>query len=101
MAGPAARRPADREADAPGRPGTLLGHARDVLRESLEQGGTSFDALYVSTEGVSGLFERSLYAYGREGEPCLRCGTPIRRETFMNRSSSSCPRCQPRPRSPR
>ena len=79
----------------------LLAHARDVLTESLAQGGTSFDALYVSTEGVSGLFERSLHAYGREGEPCDRCGTPIRRESFMNRSSYSCPRCQPRPRHPR
>ncbi len=78
----------------------LLGHVRAVLRESLEQGGTSFDALYVSVNGVSGRFQRSLDAYGREGEPCRRCGTRIRRETFMNRSSASCPRCQPRPRSP-
>ena len=61
-------------------------------------GGTSFDALYVSTEGVSGLFEHSLNAYGREGQPCPRCGAPVRRESFMNRSSFSCPRCQPRPR---
>ena len=79
----------------------LLGHARDVLTESLEQGGTSFDALYVSTEGVSGLFARELHAYGREGEPCDRCGAPLRREAWMNRSSYSCPRCQPRPRRPR
>jgi formamidopyrimidine-DNA glycosylase len=79
----------------------LLAHSRDVLTESLAQGGTSFDALYVSTDGVSGLFERSLHAYGREGEPCDRCGTPIRREAWMNRSSYSCPRCQPRPRHPR
>ncbi len=79
----------------------LLGHARDVLCESLAQGGTSFDALYVSTEGVSGLFARDLHAYGREGEPCDRCGTPLRREAWMNRSSYSCPRCQPRPRHPR
>jgi formamidopyrimidine-DNA glycosylase len=79
----------------------LLAHSRDVLGESLAQGGTSFDALYVSTEGVSGLFERSLHAYGREGEPCDRCGTPLRRESWMNRSSYSCPSCQPRPRHPR
>ena len=79
----------------------LLAHGRDVLGASLAQGGTSFDALYVSTEGVSGLFERSLHAYGREGQPCDRCGTPIRREAFMNRSSFSCPRCQPRPRAVR
>ena len=80
---------------------SLLGHAREVLTESLAQGGTSFDALYVSTEGISGLFERSLHAYGREGEPCDRCGTPLRREAWMNRSSYSCPTCQPRPRHPR
>ena len=79
----------------------LLAHGRKVLAEAVAQGGTSFDALYVSTEGVSGLFERALNAYGREGQPCPRCGTAIRRESFMNRSSSSCPRCQPRPRSGR
>ena len=79
----------------------LLAAVRAVLEESLQQGGTSFDALYVSTEGVSGSFERSLNAYGREDRPCPRCGTPIRREVFMNRSSSSCPTCQPRPRAPR
>jgi formamidopyrimidine-DNA glycosylase len=79
----------------------LLDHARDVLLESLGEGGTSFDALYVSTEGVSGLFARRLHAYGREGEPCDRCGTPLRREAWMNRSSYSCPHCQPRPRQPR
>jgi formamidopyrimidine-DNA glycosylase len=76
----------------------LLADARDVLGEAIQQGGTSFDALYVSTEGVSGLFERSLNAYGREDQPCPRCGAPVRRESFMNRSSFSCPRCQPRPR---
>jgi formamidopyrimidine-DNA glycosylase len=76
----------------------LLSHLRAVLHESLAAGGTSFDALYVSTEGVSGLFERELHVYGREGEPCDRCGTPIRRDAFMNRSSFTCPRCQPRPR---
>ncbi|MEH1053926.1 bifunctional DNA-formamidopyrimidine glycosylase/DNA-(apurinic or apyrimidinic site) lyase [Micromonospora sp. CPCC 206171] len=76
----------------------LLGHARDVLGEAIRQGGTSFDELYVNVNGESGYFDRSLNAYGREGEPCRRCGTPIRRESFMNRSSFSCPRCQPRPR---
>jgi formamidopyrimidine-DNA glycosylase len=79
----------------------LLAQVRAVLHESLAAGGTSFDALYVSTEGVSGLFERDLQVYGREGEPCRRCGTPIRRDAFMNRSSFTCPRCQPRPRSGR
>ncbi|HET9516602.1 MAG TPA: bifunctional DNA-formamidopyrimidine glycosylase/DNA-(apurinic or apyrimidinic site) lyase [Actinoplanes sp.] len=76
----------------------LLGHVRDVLNAAIVAGGTSFDALYVNVNGESGYFERSLDAYGREGLPCRRCGSPIRREQFMNRSSFSCPRCQPRPR---
>jgi formamidopyrimidine-DNA glycosylase len=76
----------------------LLGHVRDVLGEAIVAGGTSFDELYVNVNGESGYFERSLNAYGREGEPCRRCGTVMRREQFMNRSSFSCPRCQPRPR---
>ncbi|BCJ42498.1 formamidopyrimidine-DNA glycosylase [Actinoplanes ianthinogenes] len=78
----------------------LLGHVRDVLAEAIVAGGTSFDELYVNVNGESGYFDRSLNAYGREGEPCRRCGAPIRRESFMNRSSFSCPRCQPRPRLP-
>jgi formamidopyrimidine-DNA glycosylase len=78
----------------------LLGDVRDVLGAAIVAGGTSFDSLYVNVNGESGYFDRSLDAYGREGEPCHRCGTPIRREQFMNRSSYSCPRCQPRPRKP-
>ncbi len=77
----------------------LLGHVTDVMREALEHGGTSFDTLYVNVNGESGYFDRSLAVYGQEGLPCRRCGTPIRREPFMNRSSYRCPVCQPRPRS--
>ena len=76
----------------------LLEAVNEVLTEALKAGGTSFDALYVNVNGESGYFDRSLNAYGREGEPCGRCGAPIRRDTFMNRSAYSCPRCQPRPR---
>ena len=72
----------------------LLAAVREVLTEALQAGGTSFDALYVNVNGESGYFDRSLNAYGREGEPCGRCGTPIRRDAFMNRSSYRCPRCQ-------
>ena len=78
--------------------GRILDHAREVMLAALGEGGTSFDALYVNVNGASGYFDRSLHAYGQEGRPCDRCGTPIRREAFMNRSSFSCPRCQPRPR---
>ncbi|OBH03366.1 MULTISPECIES: DNA-formamidopyrimidine glycosylase [unclassified Mycobacterium] len=76
----------------------VLDAAADVMRDALGQGGTSFDSLYVNVNGESGYFDRSLNAYGREGEPCRRCGAVMRREKFMNRSSFYCPRCQPRPR---
>ncbi len=76
----------------------LLGDVRAVLAAALDQGGTSFDALYVNVNGESGYFDRSLHAYGQEGRPCDRCGTPIVRVAFMNRSSYFCPVCQPRPR---
>lgn len=73
---------------------SLLGHVQDVMTEALEQGGTSFDALYVNVNGMSGYFSRSLNVYGQEGEPCGNCGTEIKREAFMNRSSHFCPKCQ-------
>jgi formamidopyrimidine-DNA glycosylase len=76
----------------------LLDAAADVMTDALGQGGTSFDSLYVNVNGESGYFERSLDAYGREGEPCRRCGAVMRREKFMNRSSFYCPKCQPKPR---
>jgi formamidopyrimidine-DNA glycosylase len=79
----------------------LLTAVREVLAEAVAAGGTSFDALYVNVNGQSGWFDRSLDAYGRENEPCPRCGTPIVRESFMNRSSYRCPHCQPVPRAPR
>jgi formamidopyrimidine-DNA glycosylase len=78
----------------------LLSAVRAVLTEALAAGGTSFDSLYVTVNGDGGRFDRSLDVYGRGGQPCRRCGAPIRREAFMNRSSYSCPRCQPRPRRP-
>ncbi|NKX49999.1 DNA-formamidopyrimidine glycosylase, partial [Arthrobacter deserti] len=84
----------------------LIDACRDVMARALDAGGTSFDSLYVNVNGASGYFARSLNAYGREREACYRCaelglGTKIRRDTFMNRSSYSCPVCQPRPRNGR
>lgn len=73
---------------------TLLTEVRHVLDRALAEGGTSFDAQYVNVNGNSGYFARHLHSYGREGQPCDRCGTPIVREKFMNRSSFFCPRCQ-------
>ncbi|MFJ4045075.1 bifunctional DNA-formamidopyrimidine glycosylase/DNA-(apurinic or apyrimidinic site) lyase [Microbacterium sp. NPDC089987] len=74
----------------------LLAEVRLVLEKALAEGGTSFDAQYVNVNGQAGYFAHSFNAYGRGGEPCPRCGGPIRREAFMNRSSHYCPRCQRR-----
>lgn len=72
----------------------LLTAARTVMQDALAAGGTSFDSLYVNVNGESGYFSRSLNAYGRTDQPCDRCGTPIVRDAFMNRSSFRCPSCQ-------
>jgi formamidopyrimidine-DNA glycosylase len=86
----------NRSSDELSRPAAqrLLAEVKAVLREAITAGGTSFDSLYVNVNGESGYFERGLNAYGREGLPCPRCGTAIKRATFMNRSSFYCPRCQ-------
>ena len=70
----------------------VLARATAVMQDALGQGGTSFDALYVNVNGESGYFDRSLHAYGREGEPCDRCGTPMpRRRAYRRRSASPNP----------
>ncbi|MHC6592951.1 bifunctional DNA-formamidopyrimidine glycosylase/DNA-(apurinic or apyrimidinic site) lyase [Arthrobacter sp. C152] len=84
----------------------VIDGVREVMLDALAAGGTSFDSLYVNVNGASGYFDRSLNAYGRAGEPCKRCAAAgihatIRREQFMNRSSHTCPVCQPRPRNGR
>jgi formamidopyrimidine-DNA glycosylase len=79
----------------------LVAAIREVMATALAAGGTSFDRLYVNVNGESGYFDRLLAVYGQEGRPCPRCGTPVRRDPFMNRSAYTCPRCQPRPRNGR
>ena len=75
---------------------SIIDFATEVMQEAINQGGTSFDDLYINVNGESGFFEQSLAAYGQEDEPCPRCGTPIKRITFGARSSHFCPRCQKR-----
>ncbi|GAA1991150.1 bifunctional DNA-formamidopyrimidine glycosylase/DNA-(apurinic or apyrimidinic site) lyase [Microbacterium pumilum] len=76
----------------------LLTEVRAVLEKALAEGGTSFDAQYVNVNGQAGYFAHSLNAYGRTGQPCPRCGRPIVRVSFTNRSSHYCPHCQRAPR---
>jgi formamidopyrimidine-DNA glycosylase len=92
----AARIHYDQATDALSRPraSALLAEVRAVLAKALAEGGTSFDEQYRNVNGESGYFSHSLNAYGRQGLPCPRCGRPIVRERFMNRSSHLCPRCQ-------
>ncbi|HEU0257556.1 MAG TPA: bifunctional DNA-formamidopyrimidine glycosylase/DNA-(apurinic or apyrimidinic site) lyase [Microbacteriaceae bacterium] len=72
----------------------ILARLREILAAAREDSGTSFDTQYVDVNGRSGRYGQHLAVYGREGRPCRRCGTPIRRVPFMNRSSHFCPRCQ-------
>jgi len=75
----------------------ILFSAKEVMAKALAKGGTSFDDLYIDVNGESGYFENELSAYGREGERCYRCDLEMVREAFTNnRSSTICPRCQPR-----
>ena len=74
----------------------ILKKSAQVMSAALKAGGTSFDDLYINVNGESGYFERRLKVYGREGEPCRRCGGEITRIAFANRSSHLCPRCQNR-----
>ena len=72
----------------------VIDSATQVMQEAIAKGGTSFDDLYIDVNGESGFFDQSLSAYGREDEPCPRCGAPIRRIVISARSSHFCPRCQ-------
>jgi formamidopyrimidine-DNA glycosylase len=71
----------------------LIGSVREVLRAAIRQGGTSLRD-YVSAEGTPGYFRQELYVYERTGEPCRRCGTPVRHLVQGQRSSYYCPKCQ-------
>lgn len=75
----------------------LWAAVREVLGEALSHRGTSFSD-YVDVNGDEGGFQRHLYVYRREGEPCRRCGSTIRRVRHRGRSSFYCPGCQPRGR---
>ena len=73
---------------------SLFRSVESVMSKALVEGGTSFDSLYINVNGESGYFAHSLEAYGRTGEACTRCGTPIERIVIAARSSHFCPHCQ-------
>lgn len=88
-----------RPADSVGREAAVRLHEaiRNVLRAAIRRGGTTIRD-YRDAGGRRGSFAPRLRAYGREGEPCLACGTAIRRVVLSNRSAFFCPSCQPPPR---
>jgi formamidopyrimidine-DNA glycosylase len=66
-----------------------------VLGEAIAAGGSSISD-YVDAQGRKGFFQTSHRVYQRTGEPCVTCGTPIRRILVSQRSSHFCPACQKR-----
>ena len=66
---------------------------KEVLREAIALGGSTVSD-YVDADGEAGFFQLEHRVYGREGEPCLVCKTPIKRVVIAGRSSHYCPNCQ-------
>jgi formamidopyrimidine-DNA glycosylase len=75
----------------------LHGAIVDVLQRGLAAGGASVRS-YRHSNGEAGAFQHQLYVYGREGEPCRRCGQPVRRVVVAGRGTHLCPRCQRLPK---
>jgi formamidopyrimidine-DNA glycosylase len=71
----------------------LLASVKEVLREAIALGGSSISD-YVDADGEEGFFQLQHRVYGRQGEPCLVCKTPIKRIVIGGRSSHYCPKCQ-------
>ncbi|HVO12277.1 MAG TPA: bifunctional DNA-formamidopyrimidine glycosylase/DNA-(apurinic or apyrimidinic site) lyase [Vicinamibacteria bacterium] len=71
----------------------LAGALRRVLRRAIATGGSSISD-FVRPDGTDGAYQDERHVYGRTGEPCRRCRTPIRRLVIGGRSSHFCPRCQ-------
>src|SRR3984885_14240715 len=71
----------------------LLTSVKEGLREAIALGGSSISD-YVDADGAEGFFQLQHRLYGREGEPCLVCKTPIKRIVIAGRSSHYCPKCQ-------
>ncbi len=71
----------------------LVTAIREVLAESIEAGGTTLRD-FLKSDGSPGYFKQRLFVYGRPGEPCRVCATPIRQAVLGQRSTFWCPLCQ-------
>ncbi len=72
----------------------VLKETRRILKRAIRQGGTTVND-YLNSHGDTGLFQIELKVYGREGDPCRRCGLPLERLVQAGRSTFFCPYCQP------
>ena len=73
--------------------GALAGEIRRILAHAIERGGTTLRD-FIAPDGAPGYFELELLAYGRGGEPCVRCGRPMREAAIAQRTTAWCPACQ-------
>ena len=71
----------------------LVKEVRAVLAEAIAKGGSTLRD-YVDARGEPGYFQFTYFVYGREGEPCRVCRTPVRMRRLGARASFYCPRCQ-------
>lgn len=71
----------------------LVDQVRQVLDDAIRAGGTTLRD-FADSQGKPGYFSQSLYVYGRENEPCLQCGQPVKRRVIGQRSTFYCPACQ-------
>ena len=72
----------------------LAAAIQDVLRDAIHAGGSTLRD-YRRSSGEAGYFQHAFAIYGKEGEPCSRCGTSMRRIVQAGRSTFYCPKCQP------
>ena len=90
---PASQQPPDREVASLRLPPHSVEAVQSVLGEAIRQGGTTLRD-YVNADGTPGYFRQKLYVYERDGQPCRRCGTTIRKLAQGQRSTYFCPSCQ-------
>ena len=85
----------ERAAGEVSRPGyaRLAQAVKEILAKAIRSGGTTLRD-FIRPDGRPGYFEQELFVYGREGEPCLVCGRPLRGSRLGNRATVWCPRCQ-------
>lgn len=71
----------------------LINETRTVLNKAIELGGSTIKS-YHAANNVDGKFQNELLCYGKEGVPCIRCGTPLHKTTLNGRGTTYCPSCQ-------